>query len=85
MAHEDDFVIFRILDDAMRRMKNHLKTFFTKLTNAQNIMLQTINKKKNFNEGGGIVTSRTMSNDSTFPIVSEGYVPSFSPCEEGKF
>ena len=34
MAHEDDFIILRILDDTMRRFKNHLKTFVTKLTNA---------------------------------------------------
>ena len=45
MAHEDDFVILRIFDDAMRRLKNHFKTFVTKLTNAQKVMFQTINKQ----------------------------------------
>ena len=50
MDHEDDFVILRILDDAMRRLKNYFKNFVTKLTNAQKIMFQNINKQNIFNE-----------------------------------
>ena len=50
MAHEDDFIVLRVLDDAMRGFKNHFKTFVTKLTNAQKVMFQTINKQNIFNK-----------------------------------
>ena len=41
MAHE----VLRILDDELRRLKNHFKIFVTKLTNAQKIMFQTSIRK----------------------------------------
>ena len=45
MTHEDGFIILKILDDAIRRLKNHFKTFVTKLTNAQKIMFKPSTSK----------------------------------------
>ena len=85
MAYEDDFIILRTLDDAMRRLKNQFKTFFTKLTNAQKIMFQTINNQTISIRDAKLLPIKPCPMILPFPLSSKVMYPYFLLVRKANF